>query len=143
LAVVDGHQIAGGPGNPVVSTAPIEAFVWLGPISLTKDQIDVGAIHWAITPIPVQAWVPWNDGIHLRVQFGKAVAWTTDAVRVQWRIDHSDVAVWVWADAVQRHHPPAYWRGERQGGRSHEGPQPVPGSPPLRAGSRRSGAHRH
>lgn len=103
--VMDGHPAAGDPGNPVVSTAPIEAFVWLGPISLTKDQIDVEAIHWATRSIPVQAWVPWNDGIYRLVQFGEAIAWTPDAVRVQWPIDHSDVAVWVWANAVQRHRP--------------------------------------
>ena len=101
---MDGHPNAGDPGNPVVSTAPIEAFVWLGPISLTKDQIDLHAIHWAPTPISVFAWVPWNDGIYRLVARGQAIAWTLDAVRVQWRIDHSDVAVWVWANAVQRHH---------------------------------------
>jgi len=31
----------------------------------------------------VRAWVFWNDGIYRLVQFGQAIAWTPDAVRVQ------------------------------------------------------------
>ena len=104
--VLDGDSIAGDAGNPVVSTAPIEAFVWLRPISFAKDQINVDAIHGASAPLSVFAWVPWNVGIHRLVARGEAIARTTDALRVQWRIDHSDVAVWVWANAVQRHTPP-------------------------------------
>jgi len=44
-----------------------------------------GVRTWATSSIPVQVWVPWNDGLYRLVQFGEAIAWTPDAARVRWK----------------------------------------------------------
>lgn len=55
----------------------------------------------ASEPLPVSAWVVWEDGVEELVD-GVAIAWTKRAVRVRFGIPGHMHEVWVWAGAVER-----------------------------------------
>ncbi len=66
---------------------PRAVFAWIGPVTLTQDQIDPELITWPPKPVPVWAWVHWTDGTYRRVDRAEAVAWTPEAVRIAWEDD--------------------------------------------------------
>ena len=73
-------------------------------MSLGGSQLHGQEITYPSQYLRVEAWVPFTDGTHQRVQ-GMAVAWTRQAVKVAWRsggeepVEHQ---AWVWAPAVTR-----------------------------------------
>ena len=72
----------------------------LAPRSLTPEQL-AAVPTMPAEPVPVQAWVMWEDGVEEFVR-GHAVAWTPRAVRVRWGVPPHQNETWVWAGAVAR-----------------------------------------
>jgi hypothetical protein len=74
------------------------------PRSLAREQLaSVDAVTPAV-PLPVQAWVQWDDGGDELVA-GAAVAWTRRAVLVRWGVPPHVCEAWVWTGAVERREP--------------------------------------
>jgi hypothetical protein len=69
------------------------------PRSLTAEQFAATPTVPA-EPVPVQAWIMWEDGVEELVR-GHA-AWTPRAVRVRWGVPPHQHETWVWAGAVAR-----------------------------------------
>jgi hypothetical protein len=73
------------------------------PVTLTEAELDVenDPITEAEQPVKVRAWVRYPETV-ARME-GKAVAWTSRAVKLQWEsADHEMREAWVWASAVDR-----------------------------------------
>ena len=73
------------------------------PESLTAKELEltIEPVTRTPQPMPVQAWVGYG-GIGIRVK-GRAVAWTTKAVAVEWDAPGEQKhRAWVWASAVER-----------------------------------------
>ena len=73
------------------------------PITLTDAELD--KTHQqpraAETPIPVVAWIRYDDGPELTE--AQAIAWTQKAVLVEWHTATGEASkCWVWASAVSR-----------------------------------------
>lgn len=70
--------------------------------TLTEQEIELARVPLTQPPIaiPVMAWVRFA-GVPLLVE-AEAVAWTSRAVAIRWRIPHDDREhrAWVWAGAV-------------------------------------------
>lgn len=72
------------------------------PESLTAKELELKTDPVTRTPqpIPVMAWVGYGK-IGVRVT-GRAVAWTSKAVAVEWEGPEGIHRAWVWTSAVQR-----------------------------------------
>lgn len=76
------------------------------PIALSEAELrSSGRRQEAREPIPVRAWIP-HRVVYDEPQLveAEAIAWTTTAVLVRWRSEHSAHPrhTWVWASAVTR-----------------------------------------
>ena len=71
------------------------------PRSLTRQQVTKQTTTIPAEPIPVLAWVIWEDGVEELVS-ALATAWTPRAVRVRFGPPPNEHEVWVWAGAVAR-----------------------------------------
>ena len=71
------------------------------PRSLAREQLASLDVTTSASPVPVRAWVVWEDGVEELVE-GVAVAWTKRAVRVRWGVPPHVLETWVWAGAVER-----------------------------------------
>lgn len=72
------------------------------PESLTAKELELKTEPVTRTPqpMPVTAWVRYGK-IGIRVN-GRAVAWTSKAVAVEWDGPDGPHRAWVWASAVER-----------------------------------------
>jgi hypothetical protein len=72
------------------------------PESLTAKELELKTepLTRAPQPMLVTAWVRYGR-IGIRVN-GRAVAWTTKAVAVEWDAPDGPHRAWVWASAVER-----------------------------------------
>jgi hypothetical protein len=73
------------------------------PISLSEAELDKEHLKPVVPPAPiaVRAWVRYPETAILAD--GRAIAWTSKAVLVEWDISGGGVArAWVWASAVER-----------------------------------------
>ncbi len=93
--MVDGSPLSEDWTGNQEQYEPQAVFAWIGPVTLTRDQVDPDTITWAPKPVPVWAWVPWTDGTYRRVDRAEAVAWTSDAVRIAWTDEVGVTEVWV------------------------------------------------
>lgn len=72
------------------------------PTSLRGEQLAGHPITRATDPIPVRAWVGWEDGTTEQVE-GVVTEWTSRAVHVHWKSGHRVThEAWVWVGAVER-----------------------------------------
>ncbi|SFS17476.1 hypothetical protein SAMN04487846_3568 [Microbacterium sp. cf046] len=73
------------------------------PVTLTDAELDIenDPVTRADRPVRVRAWVRYPEPV-ARLE-GRAVAWTTRAVKLQWETaDGERREAWVWASAVDR-----------------------------------------
>jgi hypothetical protein len=71
------------------------------PRSLQPEQMGQLTVTAPTSPLMVNAWILWEDGVEELVQ-ALAIAWTKRAVRVKFGAPPHLHEVWVWAGAVQR-----------------------------------------
>ena len=74
------------------------------PRSLTHAQLEGLNVTIATHPVPVQAWVIWDDGSEDLLDV-RATAWTRRAVQIQWGVPPHTYDSWVWSGAVERSEP--------------------------------------
>ena len=74
--------------------------VGLSPRSVTAERLTATPTVPA-DPVPVQAWVMWEDGVEELVA-GTPFAWTPRAVTVRWGVPPHRHETRVWAGTVSR-----------------------------------------
>ena len=92
------------PRTPVLSPAGMTELPRIAqrePRSLQPEQLGNLTVCTPAVPLPVNAWILWEDGVEELVQ-AHAVAWTKRAVRVRFGAPPHQHEVWVWAGAVER-----------------------------------------
>lgn len=71
------------------------------PRSLTTEQLTHSSVTAAKEPVPVTAWIVWEDGVEELI-VGHAIAWTPRAVQIRFGVPPHQHETWVWAGAVVR-----------------------------------------
>ncbi len=75
------------------------------PRSLAPEQYAPVRVTSPPEPLPVEAWVVWEDGVEECVgapEQAVAASWTSRAVLVRWGVPPRVLEAWVWAGAVSR-----------------------------------------
>ena len=73
--------------------------------SLAPEQWASVRVTTPREPVPVEAWILWEDGVEECVGAAEhtvAVSWTSRAVLVRWGAPPRALKAWVWAGAVSR-----------------------------------------